>query len=136
MKIEVLGALLAVAIAASGQTYASDCWVITNIRGYSAYADQTYKFNPDGLQVPVTLCFTSTGGTVTGTDIRFVKFGESTLAGFGGNDKGDELFEVYQIDREKKKLLYTKTRIGTKTVMPIFSDVVSAFVGEAQPTAK
>lgn len=64
------------------------------------------------------------------------KFGDSTLAGFASNEGGNEIFEVYQIDREKRKLLYTKSRIGTKSVMPIFSDAVSAFVGDAKLLAK
>jgi hypothetical protein len=41
------------------------------------------------------------------------------------------MFEVFQIDREKGKLLYTKTRIGTKTIMPLFSDTVSSYIGDA-----
>jgi hypothetical protein len=88
------------------------------------------------MKSPLLVCFTSNGGTVTGTDVRFVKFGESTLAGYGGNDQGNELFEIYQIDRAKKKLLYAKSRIGTKTVVPVLSDVVSAFVGDAAMVSK
>ncbi len=117
-------------------THANECWVISNIKGYSAYADQGYKFVSDGMRNTILVCFSPEGGTVTGTDIRFVKFGQSTLAGYGGNDKGNELFEVYQLDREKKKLLYVKTRIGTKTVAPVFSDVVSSFVGDAKKVSE
>ncbi len=110
---------------------AEDCWVVSNIQGYSAYADQGYRFQKDGIQNNILICFTSDGGTVTGTDMRFVKFGKSTLVGYGGNDKGNETLEVYQLDRQKRKLLYTKCRIGTKTVMPILSDVVCSYVGDA-----
>lgn len=109
---------------------AQECWAVSSLRGYSAFSDQGYKFVEDGLK-KIIVCFTADGGTVTGTDIRFVKFGASTLAGYGGNDRGNELFEVYQLDREKRKLLYVKTRIGTKTVVPTFSDVTSSFVGDA-----
>lgn len=115
--------------------FANECWAISNIKGYSAYADEGYKFVGDGMQ-NILICFSAEGGTVTGSDIKFEKFGKSTLAGYGGNDKGNELFEVYQIDREKKKLLYTKTRIGTKTVAPLFSDVVSSFVGDAKKASE
>ena len=108
-----------------------ECWAVSNIKGYSAYAGEGYKFSPDGLPSTLMLCFNSDGGLVTGSDVRFVKFGASTLAGYGGNDRGNELFEVYQLDRENRRLLYVKTRIGTKTVAPSFSDVVSAFVGDA-----
>jgi hypothetical protein len=117
-------------------SHADECWVISNIKGYSAHADQGYKFLEDGITKPLMICFSPNGGTVTGTDIKFVKFGHSTLAGYGGNDKGNELFEVYQLDREKNKLLYMKTRIGTKTVAPVFSDVVSSFVGDAVRVTK
>ena len=110
---------------------ANDCWVVSNIIGYAAYADQSYNFFPDGLSNTMMVCFTSDGGTVTGTDIKFVKFGESTLAGYGGNDQGNELFEVYQIDRQNHKLLYTKSRIGTKSVAPVLSDFVCSYVGDA-----
>jgi hypothetical protein len=110
---------------------AIECWAVSNIKGYAAYADSGYKFNKDGLPNTLLLCFGEKDGTVTGTDIRFVKFGASTLAGYGGNDQGNETFEIYQIDRQKKKLLYTKSRIGTKTVAPVFSDVVMSLVGDA-----
>ncbi len=111
-------------------TLADECWAVTNIKGYSSYADDEYRFSQDGLPSAVVLCFTDEGGSVTGTDTRMVKFGNSTLAGFASN-KDIELFEIYQLDREKKKVLYTKSRIGTKSVAPTLSDVVSSFVGDA-----
>jgi hypothetical protein len=110
---------------------ANECWAVSNIKGYAAYADSGYKFAKDGLPNTILLCFGEKEGTVTGTDTRFVKFGASTLAGYGGNDQGNELFEVYQLDRQNKKLLYTKSRIGTKTVTPVFSDIVMSLVGDA-----
>ena len=131
MKRFYLTVSTAVSLALTPQiSNAQECWAISNLKGYSAFSDQGYKFVEDGLK-PVVVCFTPEGGTVTGSDIRFVKFGTSTLAGYGGNDLGNELFEVYQLDREKRKLLYVKTRIGTKTVVPVFSDVTSSFVGDA-----
>lgn len=124
------------ALFASLPALANECWAISNIKGYSAYSDEAYKFDKDGLKFSGLVCFTAEGGTVTGTDTKFVKFGESTLAGFGGNDRGLALIEVYQIDREKKKLLYVRSRIGTKTEAPMFSDVVSSFVGDATKVSK
>lgn len=125
-----------VALFAPLPSLANDCWSITNVKGYSAFADEDYKFSQDGMRNAILVCFTAKGGTVTGTDVQFVKFGESTLAGYGGNNQGNELFEVYQLDREKNKLLYVKSRIGTKTVAPAFSDVVSAFAGDAAKVSK
>jgi hypothetical protein len=46
------------------------------------------------------------------------------LAGYGGNDQG-------KLDRERGKMLYMQTRIGTKTIAPILQDTVHAFVGDA-----
>lgn len=111
--------------------FADEIWIVSNIKGYSAYADENYTFAQDGLPNVISINFTEDRGYVTGTDTNFMKFGQSTLAGYGGNDQGNEMFEVYQIDREKGKLLYTKTRIGTKTIMPIFSDVVCSYIGDA-----
>lgn len=109
-----------------------ECWVVSNLRGYSAFADNDYKFETNGLSNNIVVCFGLKGGTVSGTDVQFVKFGKSTLAGFGGNDKGNEMFEVYQLDRANRKMLYTKTRIGTKTIAPLLSDTTSSFVGNAK----
>ena len=134
MQIKIFCGLLFLILIFSNQSslLANDCWEISNIKGYAAYADRGYKFSPDRMPNKITLCFFADSGIVTGTDIKFVKFGNSTLAGYGGNDKGNELFEVYQIDRQNKKLLYIKSRIGTKIVMPVFSDVVSSYVGDAK----
>jgi len=117
-------------------SHANECWSVSNIKGYSAYADQGYKFSADGLRGTILVCFAFDSGVVTGTDAKFVKFGESTLIGVGGNNQGNEVVEVYQLDREKKKLLYVKSRIGTKSVMPLFSDTVLSFVGDATLTNK
>lgn len=110
---------------------ASDCWVVTNFKGYSAYSHEDYRFVEDHFAQPILVCFTAEGGTVTGLDVPVMKFGQSTLAGYGGNEKGNEMFVVYQLDRERRKMLYMQTRIGTKTVVPILSDVVRSFVGDA-----
>ena len=121
---------------ASVPSLANECWSVSNIKGYAAYADQGYKFSQDGLRNPILICFGSDSGVVTGTDMKFVKFGESTLVGLGGNNQGNETIEVYQLDRESKKLLYVKSRVGTKTVVPLFSDVVLSFVGDATKANK
>jgi hypothetical protein len=119
--------LLAVPIASD----AAECWTITNVQGYSAHADRNYDYVKDGFSNAMILCFEADTGTVTGTDTRLVRFGESTLA--GSAQKNDiELFEVYQIDRVKGRLLYTKSRIGTKSAIPQMSDVVGSFVGDAK----
>ena len=111
--------------------FADEIWIVSNIKGYSAYADENYTFVQDGLPNEIAINFTEDRGYVTGSNANFMKFGQSTLAGYGGNDQGNEMFEVYQIDREKGKLLYTKTRIGTKTIMPLFSDTVCSYIGDA-----
>jgi len=136
MKSTLLSLPIALLITLPQTAISADCWEVSNIRGSAAYSDENYTFRKDGLRGELVICFTESGGTVTGTDIQFVKFGESTLAGYGGNDKGNETFEIYQIDRANKRLHYVKTRIGTKTIAPMLSDTVLAFVGTAQQLRK
>jgi hypothetical protein len=112
-------------------SYADECWIASNVKGYSAVSNQDYAFVEDGLSQPLLICFSPDGGTVTGSDVRLVKFGDSTLAGYAGNEQGNEVFVVYQIDRERQKLLFTLSRVGTNTVVPLLPDVVRAFVGDA-----
>ncbi len=78
----------------------------------------------------MVLCFDEKTGSVSGDDTHLERFGASTLAGWATNN-GIELFEVYQIDRINGKVLFTKTRIGSSTVLPGAPDVVGAFVGKA-----
>lgn len=129
MKGITLVIFAAIVFVAPLSAKANECWLASNIKGYSAYADESYEFAKDGLPSTVLVCFEGDRGTVSGTDTRLVKFGESTLAGYAEN-KGIELFEVYQLDKIKNKILYIKSRIGTKTVTPILSDVVTSFVGD------
>jgi hypothetical protein len=137
MKVHKSSSILAFALLLSPFfSHANECWSVSNIKGYSAYADKDYKFSSDGLHGTILVCFGSDSGVVTGSDTEFVKFGESTLIGMGGNNQGNETVEVYQLDRERKKLLYVKSRIGTKTVMPLFSDTVLSFIGDATLTNK
>lgn len=110
---------------------AEDCWSVSNLRGYSAFGDLGYKFSEDGLSDGTTVCFTPNGGTVSGSNLQFTRFGTSTLAGYVRNSRGTEVFEIYQIDRARNKLLYVRTRIWTKLTNPALSDVVSSFVGDA-----
>ncbi|KOF12861.1 hypothetical protein AC244_33170 [Ensifer adhaerens] len=98
------------------------------MKGYSATSSKDYAFITNGFSWPLTLCFIGDGGVASGTDVRLLKFGNSTLAGHGGNEWGNEVFVVYQIDRQHKKVLFTLSRIGTKTISP---NVVVAFVGDA-----
>ena len=104
---------------------------MSNIQGHTAAASDGYRFAEDGIDHPILVCFTDEGGVVTGTDIPLVKFGQSTLAGYADNGQGLEAFEVYQLDRDNKKMLYTKTQIGTATVTSALPDLVSSFVGDA-----
>ena len=136
MTRNFLGSLLLALQLAAPSIFADECWSVTNIKGYSAFADKDYEFSKDGLRNPMLVCFGTDSGIVTGSDLQFVRFGESTLIGLNANDKGNEVVEVYQIDRKRKKLLYVKSRIGTETVIPIFSDVALSFVGDAARAVK
>jgi len=109
---------------------AKECWALTNVKGHAAFSEDSYAFQPDGYSNPMVLCFDGGSGTVSGDDTAFTKFGESTLAGWT-NNRGTELFEVYQIDRTNNKVLFTKARVGTSSVLPGGTDIVGAFVGTA-----
>ena len=116
---------------AAGAASAKECWALTNLKGHMAASTDNYAFVGDKFTNPIVLCFGSGNeGSVSGDDTVFVKFGASTLVGWASN-KGIELVETYQIDREKNRVLFTKSRIGTTTVIPDGPDVVSAFVGIA-----
>ncbi len=122
---------LFLALAGSAPAFADDCWIVSNLHGYTAADSDAYRFSEDGIGHAILICFTADGGSVSGTDIPLVKFGNSTLAGYSGNEAGLEAFEVYQLDRNNEKLLFTRTRIGTRTVTSALPDLMSAFVGDA-----
>lgn len=126
-RFELIFSLYALIIAqpAAGK----ECWALTEMKGLAAYS-AAYTFETDGFSKPVLLCFDAESGSVSGDDTPLLRFGSSTLAGTVIN-KGIELFEVYQIDRENGKVLFTKSRIGTSTVIPGFPNVVGAFIGTA-----
>ena len=112
-----------------------ECWVVSNTKGYSASSENNYVFEKDGISKPIVVCFEKEGGTVSGTDTKFVKFGSSTLGGMV--QKGElELFEVYQLDRKNNKMLISKSRVGTQTVYSFMFDVIFSFVGDATQVQK
>jgi hypothetical protein len=111
--------------------HAKECWALSQWRGQSANSVDNYVFGPDKFLNPMVLCFNDGGtGTVSGDDTKFVQFGTSTLVGLVQN-RGLELVETYQIDRVNERALFTKSRIGTATLMPSGPDIAAAFVGKA-----
>lgn len=116
---------------------AKECWALSSLKGQTAASSDGYKFSNDKFPNPMVLCLDDDTGYVSGDDTKFMKFGNSTLAGWVGI-KGLELFEVYQIDRANDKVLFTKTRIGSETAylglgLP---DMVGAYVGKATKLAE
>lgn len=125
-------AIIIICSLASQIAVAKECWALTHLQGHMAMSTEKYAFVPDKFTNPMVLCFNEdNSGSVTGDDTKFVKFGASTLVGLTTN-QGIELVETYQIDRKTQKVLFTKSRIGTDTVIPNGPDVVSAFVGNAK----
>jgi len=119
-----------------GIAAASDCWVAGKFQGQSAMSDKNYNFVRDGFADGMLICFSDSGGRVTGSDLSLTRFGESTLIGFSKNDKGLETVNVYQLDRKRGKLLITQSRIGTATEVPILPDYTAAYVGDAVPSSQ
>lgn len=124
----ILSAVFAVGM--SCPAMAKDCWALSGLRGQIAPSIEGYAFSEDQFSSPMILCFEGDRGSVSGDDTPFMKFGDSTLAGWVQNDHL-ELFEVFQIDRENGKVLFTKSRVGTRSVLPGGTDIVGAFVGSA-----
>jgi len=122
--------LFLVFLGVSSQASAKECWALSGLKGQMAASAVEYKFEADKFSTPMILCFDGERGSVSGDDTPFIKFGDSTLSGWVKND-GLELFEVFQIDRVNGKVFFTKSRIGTSSVLPGGTDVVSAFVGTA-----
>lgn len=118
------------ALAVSQSASAKECWALTEMKGQIAFSVDKYVFQLDKFSNPMVLCFEDKSGSVSGDDTHLMRFGTSTLAGWATN-KGIELFEVYQIDRINGKVLFTKSRIGTDTLILGGPDVVGAFVGKA-----
>lgn len=107
-------------------------WVVTNLKGYSAYSPN-FQYTSDQLYLQKqVISFTDKGGSVSGTDSKIIKIDDSTLMGFGGNDQGTTLVEVYQINRKHKKLQYTATRVGSDALFPGFPDKVTSMIGDAR----
>ncbi len=52
--------------------FADEIWIVSNIKGYSAYADENYTFAQDGLPNVISINFTEDGGSVTGSDANFM----------------------------------------------------------------
>ena len=117
----------------AGPAFASDCWVAANFVGHSAQADREYQFARDNFSDGMRICFTEEGGIVTGSDLQLYRFGISTLIGYGSNGHGLETVNVYQIDRERQKLLLSQSRMGTDTVTSLLPDYAATFVADVVP---
>lgn len=111
---------------------ADEHWIVTNIKGYGAYSP-SFKYEPDKLHLQkMVIVFTENGGTVSGSDSKFMKIDDSTLIGQGWNDRGTSLIEVYQINRKHKKLHLTITRVGSDGITPGFPDKATVYIGDAE----
>ncbi len=113
----------------SRPAFSKECWALTDMKGQVALSKE-YTFIADKFSNVMVLCFDEKTGSVSGDDTQLMRFGASTLAGWATN-KGIELFVVYQIDRANGKVFFTKTRIGTGTLIPGAPNIVGAFVGKA-----
>ncbi|MCC5974834.1 MAG: hypothetical protein JJT81_12375 [Rubellimicrobium sp.] len=109
---------------------AADCWVAARFHGKSAMSHEGYRFTDDHFADGMLICFEDGQGFVTGNDLPLVRFGESTLVGWGENSRGLEVVNTYQIDRERGKLLMTQSRIGTASEISILPDYAAVFVAD------
>src|SRR5262245_45645115 len=119
-------ALTAMLVTASPALADDECWATSGLNGYSAFSDSSYRFETDRLNGGMVVCLTQAGGTVTGSYLPFARVGPSTLVGV----RNDEV-EVYQIDRQRRKLLYVRSKVGQKAMSTILQDATGSFVGDA-----
>jgi hypothetical protein len=125
--------ILAISLALSASSADAECWRAVNFEGRSAPSNERYGFIRDTFQDGMRICISGDAASVTGSDLRHVVFGRSTLIGWSENGHGLEVVNVYQIDRSRQKLLFTQSRIGTATMMPILPDYAAAFVADLVP---
>ncbi len=52
--------------------FADEIWIVSNIKGYSAYANENYTFAQDGLPNVISINFTEDRGYVTGVRCEFL----------------------------------------------------------------
>lgn len=109
---------------------ANECWLAGNFDGRAATSADNFEFSSDRFSDGMLICFTENGGTVSGSDLQFVRLAPSTLVGFSSNAAGLETVNVFQIDRERNKLFLTQSRIGTATVTTLLPDYAAAFVAD------
>jgi hypothetical protein len=128
MRIFIIAAIACVIPIATAS--ANDCWLARNFDGRSANSDRDYSFMSDTFADGALICFHEATGSVTGNDLRLVRFGKSTLVGWAENGRGLEVVNTYQIDRERRKLLVTQSRIGTATHVGILPDYAATFVAD------
>lgn len=113
---------------------ANECWRASNFDGRAAISTEAFKFSPDRFSDGMLICFTENSGTVSGSDLQFVRMAPSTLIGFSSNAAGLETVNVFQIDRERNKLFLTQSRVGTATVTTLLPDYAGAFVADVVQT--
>jgi hypothetical protein len=111
----------------------AETWELTNIKGYSARANSMpkYKYESDELTEKVLLTFNDDSGTASGTSTKFVRYGESTLVGVVVQE-GFETVVVYQIDRQRDKVLISQSRMSKKLAEILIPNHVWSFVGDAK----
>lgn len=111
---------------------ASDCWQAGPVSGWSATAFNDYDFEEDSHGQGMVICFTEGSGTVSGSDLDIVRIADSTLLGVGGGS-GSEVVNTWQIDRHRRKLLFTQSRIGTAALTSFLPDYAAVFVADVVP---
>ncbi|MEK9658183.1 MAG: hypothetical protein VW378_07445 [bacterium] len=137
-KVLVTIILIGVFLPVFNLLFADEHWVISNIKGYTAYAPN-YKYIKDASAVKeFVVVFTEKGGSVSNSDLEFIKLNDSTLVGIGRGTRPDtrgySVVNVYQINRKTNKLHYIESRIGTHTLTLDFvlHDKCGSMVGDAK----
>jgi hypothetical protein len=133
--ITVRTALFAGAILTAAPALGSplECWVATNFAGKSAQSSEAYSFIDDTFHDGMRICLGEGGASITGNDLPLVQMGPSTVIGWSQNGRGLKVVNTYQIDRARRKLLITQSRVGTATEVAILPDYAAVFVADIAP---
>jgi len=131
--------MMLVVILAPSIGYTSDCWEVSNLKGYQSLSGGDYQMeNTYSLSMPWFLFLDNDNPRVSssGEDYQIKKISEDTYIGIP-EAAHSYLMEIYMIDREKRKLIYVKTVKALSSQEP-FKSLQGAliFVGDCNPCYK
>jgi len=115
--------------------YTSDCWEVSNLKGYSSYSKDDYMITKDGDATdPFFLILDNDNPRISsfGKDYHLTKIGDDIYVIITRNDTF-VIIESFMIDRKNHRVIYVKNRksVNQGMLSPLQSG--SLFVGDCNP---